>query len=673
MNKALALPFGIFNNDNSPVDGKYMFWDTTVTPNVYRPYNGTAEVLTALPTGVRYKGLVVRVLTDSEVGTEKEYSFANGITDGDLVEKGVATALPAQIQTANFQNTTKILQRVANMCNADIANQLFDTSGIGSTFINFLTESLNVTDMMPEDALFDAETWDTVSPVYWFVSTSTGGIHKLDMGFIEPAVTYYSGTFGTVFTGDNFGSGNVRKMFIDKVNRKLYFITSENNAFYILDYVNNVLDKRTYTTQGTPTNIIPYVSANKVIIINAAGTITLFNLADDTIVNYNRTSGNYTGDLLPSSNPYAIAQAALVGNVLWLGASSGLTPSQNRGLWKLDLSTLVSTRVLNEVGYTGGLAPCGPYGFYRNATNFCRIEFATGTVKAYTYNVNYTGNGAISTTAFGFRWDERTNSVLMLSSSGVITIAVFDIAAETAKVYFGLIPETSGVTVGNYTPMVLIPDYFGAYPGTIAVRRTSGSEGIPFFLQMESGNSMARVTYDQYGLKVDITADTNRDFLSPYNVIHKKYVDEMKAKLDLVGISQHAVAPDSVTSPGNYIFLLGSDFSNAWYQDPVVLLNGEESDFGGGIAYIDITLSYIKPKMEVYFLCIGASSIVFTGILDGFDPMTFILKDSSGVEWDGLTQTFTPPADGKLYKFTFTKPWEGTKVFVEWEVFPWTY
>lgn len=666
MNKALSFPFGFSVNDNSPLDGRYMFWDSAAS--AYRPYNGTAEVLTAIPSGVRHPGLTVRVLVDTELGTVAEYSFKDGIADGDLVEKGAATSLPPQIQTAKFENLNNIMRLVGNMGDPGISGQFFDVGGL----VNW-TAGMNIVDLIPEDALFDADSWDTVSPIYWFVLSGNGGIHRLDVGFTEDSKTFYPSNFGSAYTGEAMTSGNVRKAFIDKVNRKMYFITSETTAFYIFDYVNNTIDKRTFTAAGTTINIAFHESANKVVILTASGSIIYYNLTNDTTVVYSRTSGNYTGDLLPNSNPFSTGSMQLVGNILWVGGSTSLNPTQNIGLWKFDLGTNVSTKVLNNTQYSGLLTGCGPYGFYRTSVGISRIEFSTGIIKTYTFGVTYTGD-LIDANATALRWSERENKLLMISASTTNpAMYIFDIATEVNTRYYGLVPQdpSPSVHVGSYSPLMLIPDYQGAFSGNVACKRTSATAGIPLFLPLTQ-NLAAKYTYDQYGLKVDINADTNRDLIGPYNLIHRKYIDELKSKIDLVGISQHAIGVDTDSVPGYNLYSVQSDASTGYYQDSHVALNFEEVDLGGLPTQINLTLPFDKPKMSIFFIAVNTPSILFTGIDQGFDPLTFIFKDSSGSEWDGTTQTFTP-VDGKLYKFTFYRVWLDLRIFVEWEVYPTAY
>lgn len=54
-NKPLEFPFGIYTNDNTPVDGKYYNRSTGL------PYTNMAEALAILPVGVRYPGMIINI------------------------------------------------------------------------------------------------------------------------------------------------------------------------------------------------------------------------------------------------------------------------------------------------------------------------------------------------------------------------------------------------------------------------------------------------------------------------------------------------------------------------------------------------------------------------------------------------------------------------------------
>jgi hypothetical protein len=669
MNKALTLPFGIFNNDNTPVDGKYMFWDTATL--AYRPYNGTAEVLTAIPSGLRYKGLTVRVLVDSETGEEKEFWFLNGIADSDLFDKGQATALPPQIQKARFENLDKILQNMGNL--GDPAFSANFWSGIG---LNWTVGTL-VNDMLPEDALFDAETWDGLTPVYWFAGSSTQGLYKFDVGFVEEPTVYGTSGFGTVYTGVAMTSNNVRRFSIDKVNHKIYFITSETNCFYILDYVNNVMAKKTFTASGTPTRVFYNASLNKVVVTNANGW-TIYDIAGSTSVNYTRNSANYTGDLIPNAGFMGQPTTCLVGNDLYIGANTGISPATNQGLWKINISTLVSTKLLNNTQYGGGFTFCGAYGFYRvnSTTGIARIQFSTGTVKAYTSGT-YTGS-VIDSNASQFCWDERTNQLIMTTTSGAIGIHVFNIATENNAKYLGLIPEdvNGNNAVGSYIGLFMIPDFQGAFSGSIVTKKSSGASGASVLFPLAS-NPMV-VTFDAFGMKAGQFQDTNRNLISPYGLIHKKYVDDLIAPIqaytDLQGITKHAQGPIMTTGFATYEIGYNSSFPNIQVkQQSIWYCNLEEADLGGATVIIDFLWENQKPKMTVYLLAVNTPTLVVGGILDDtFETMLFLNKDSAGVEWDGLTQTLTLSGDG-LYKLEFEQIWQYPKAVFTVEKFPWSY
>lgn len=672
-NKALNLPFGIFNNDNSPVDGKYMFWDTTVTPNAYRPYNGTAEVLTALPVGVRYKGLSVRVLKDSETGEEAEYWFFNGTADGDLVEKGLATALPPQIQKARFENLDKVLQNMGNMGDPNFEQNFW--LGHAENF----GESVQVTDMLPEDALFDPDAWDGLSPVYMFIASATQGIWKVDAGFIEEPTRYGTTNFGVTYTGNAMTSNNVRRFSIDKVARKIYFITQETNCFYILDYVNNVITKKTYTANGTPTSVWYSPTLNKAVIPTSSG-FTIYDLTANTSVNYTRTSGNYTGDLIFSSGAGGQPTSCLVGDYLYLAANSGLSPTTNQGLWKINISTLVSTKLLNNTQYGGGFVFCGNYGYYRvsTTTGIARIEFSTGTIKAYTPGT-YTGN-VIDSNASQFVWDERKNKLVMTTTTGAVGMHVFDIATENNVKYLAVIPEdaSGNNTVGSWVALFIAPEWQGPFSDNIYVRKSSGTAGINVFLPLAS-NPMV-VTFDAFGMKVSTYQDSNPGLISKLGLIHKKYVDDLIQPIQfytgIQGISKHAQAPISF-GPGSQTFEIGynSAFPGgiAVKQHSLWFCNLEETDLNGDQMQLDFLWNLNLPKMTVYLLAINTPTVLLSGLLnDSLESMVFLNKSSAGAEWDGPTQTLTLDGDG-LYKFDFEQLWQQPKAAFTVEKFPWSY
>lgn len=54
-NTPLGFPFGVFTNDNTPVDGKYYNRVTLV------PYADVAEAVSLIPLGLRYKGLTINI------------------------------------------------------------------------------------------------------------------------------------------------------------------------------------------------------------------------------------------------------------------------------------------------------------------------------------------------------------------------------------------------------------------------------------------------------------------------------------------------------------------------------------------------------------------------------------------------------------------------------------
>lgn len=76
MNQHLSFPFGFTANDNTPLDGKYGI----ISGGVWRPYNDTAEALTALPSGVRHRGLTVNI-------AGVEYWWKDGVLDAQLIVK----------------------------------------------------------------------------------------------------------------------------------------------------------------------------------------------------------------------------------------------------------------------------------------------------------------------------------------------------------------------------------------------------------------------------------------------------------------------------------------------------------------------------------------------------------------------------------------------------------
>jgi hypothetical protein len=671
MNKALSFPFGFSVNDNSPFDGRYMFWDSTIS--AYREYNGTAEVLTALPLGARHPGLTVRVLVDPELPAF-EYWFKNGVADGDLIEKGLATALPAQIQTAKFQNLDRVFQKMGALGLQSVYEQFC----IGDQPTNFSVVSHSWGE--PENP-FDEDVYDGVTPNYYFISSSTGGLFKLDFAYVEPGVAYRTDGLGTAYTGQAMTSNNVRRFWIDRTNRKLYFITNETTCFYILDIVANTIAKKTFTASGTTTDVRYHAGTNKVIVSTTNGFI-LYNLTTSTAVAYTRTSANYTGDLLPSSSGMGSGFVGLRGDYYYVAAQTGLVPATNQGLWKYNITTNVMTKVLDNTQYTGPFWQCGQYAFYRQSTTFKRMDLDTGTIKSYTAGT-YTGD-TIDGTTVGFKWDERKNSLMMRSQTTNQAFYVFDIATEVNTKYWSFFPEAlqnppSDVTVlysiQNLEGLFSIPNFAasGVYDGNYLVRISTSAAGCQVMKPISGGNPSNIYEYTRSGFKVNPTLVANTSLLHPYNLIHKGYIDEVKTSVDLQGISNfHPIGPTS-TDSGFIVYDIGI-IDTPGYQraESIWMLNGEETEYTDPFV-ISINWIPTKPKLTIFLLVIGGSpSVTFSGLLDFFDPVQFLMKSSAGVEWDGVTQTYTFPGDG-LYKIDLTAIYTHPKATIVIERFPWSY
>jgi len=78
MNNALGFPFGIFTNDNTPLDAKY--FKNFNNFNTKIPYTSVAEANTILVSGLRHIGLTINI-------NGVDYWYNNGILDTDLVVK----------------------------------------------------------------------------------------------------------------------------------------------------------------------------------------------------------------------------------------------------------------------------------------------------------------------------------------------------------------------------------------------------------------------------------------------------------------------------------------------------------------------------------------------------------------------------------------------------------
>jgi hypothetical protein len=235
----------------------------------------------------------------------------------------------------------------------------------------------------------------------------------------------YSSSSGN-YTGDVIPSGTIFDLFYK--DGLLYYSVGDN-SIWIFDTI-NLVNTRKQFAGTTSLRHIRYDVINDRIVLVGLSVVVRYDIATQAHVIYTRTSGNYTGDLLPSNN---ISDAAIINDVLWIVRSAGLTTAEN-GLYRFDLSGQVVTKHTTANGLAENrinqVVANGVHLYIRygtvTSTPLARINTDDFTIVHYGNETNNYSGDRIPVVVLGQVEIDVINQILIVNTSSSILIFKID-------------------------------------------------------------------------------------------------------------------------------------------------------------------------------------------------------------------------------------------------------
>jgi hypothetical protein len=235
----------------------------------------------------------------------------------------------------------------------------------------------------------------------------------------------YSSSSGN-YTGDVIPSATIFDMFYK--DGLLYYSVSDN-SLWIFDTI-NLINTRKQFAGASSLRHIRYDAINDRIVLVGVSAVVRYDIVTQAHVIYTRTSGNYTGDLLPSNN---ISDAAIINDVLWLVRSAGIITAEN-GLYRFDLSGQVITKHTTTNGLVENrinqVVANGVHLYIRygtvTSTPLARINTDDFTIVHYGNETNNYSGDRIPVAVLGQVEIDVNNQILIINAPSSILIFKID-------------------------------------------------------------------------------------------------------------------------------------------------------------------------------------------------------------------------------------------------------
>lgn len=462
-------------------------------------------------------------------------------TPRSLVDKGYVTGLTSSITASNgltkLGNNIKLGGNVTGSTTLTLTGSssalnllsdeivYYSNDGIMNSYTNNpLTAGQNYpTNFQPNFAFEDSS-----SQLWFTLAGSTGGLLAFIQDFIQfntndpdtnMNATVFNNTSGN-YSGTLIPSQPIRGAVM--VNDKIYYVylVTGGGGLYEFDTVsltNTVYNNTSgnYSGDLIPTGQSVTITTDGVnkIAVNFAtqnGGVYIYNISANTVTKYTNTSGNYTGTLLGTN----ATSNAIVNNVLYVGR-----PASTAQIWALNLSSLVATAFTNTSGnYSGDLIPTtlteiigiGNDIWYRSTSGIYRFTTTTHVnTKFDTSKTTYSGDALLSTSFSSFKY---VGGNLWIRYSTNAT-SVFNPTSLVNRTIPTILKITDGYwNVSQNTPLYLTPS------NKLLFATSNG------FMNLVSIVSPFTYTIDEYGLRT--TSDVSSYFLGKGNyLIDKNYID----------------------------------------------------------------------------------------------------------------------------------------------------